>query len=665
MWVNIFLLLVAVITVAASVNVTTVSNDTLAVVNRTDTAMENIRVRVGHIGAQNAMPKAEAILEICRKELLNDGILNTDFDVEIISQMGCGESFEGVAVGADMYHKQNVKAFIGPYCNAELDAVSKMAAYWNVPIIGYMSSSNVYADKTIYKTQARVSLRTTNAMGLAVYALLKHYSWKDIAIVTNTGPLAFERTGAFEEIFHNRGITIVKKIMFDENVNAASIAASGYLNELKNSARVVICLFSSTRQLSKEFMQAVFNQGMNSNEFVFIFPWLQSESQESSPWIGAKGEILTNIKQNFGNAIIVDDVNGFNIEPLLIPFKQRIEANGISIDELNIDNLYGYLHLYDSLKLYALAARMALNETNNPKIVFDGRFLWNKMRRLTFPGVASSSGVVSGTVIMDDLAERAGIYAAFFVSPNRDAVLKVVEMTPYAVENCDGIRNKSGCFELNIVDIQTGFWPSLNSALPEDTPKCGFRNEKCDYTLFIIIGALALGVIIAFLIGYVIYRVCENRTLDKTTWRIFRDDMRVVNEDEMKSMLSVGSSKTKLSNMSKFNKHHAIIGTNTHASFHMYPQRKMIKFNREDMQTLSCVKAAVHDNLNPFLGMSFNEKDEVILLWKFCSRGTVQDIIYNDDVNLDAKFHAAFIRDITIGLDYLHGKDILYLKKQF
>lgn len=38
--------------------------------------------------------------------------------------MGCGESFEGVAVGADMYHQQNVKAFIGPYCNAEMDAVS-------------------------------------------------------------------------------------------------------------------------------------------------------------------------------------------------------------------------------------------------------------------------------------------------------------------------------------------------------------------------------------------------------------------------------------------------------------------------------------------------------------------------------------------------------------
>lgn len=35
----------------------------------------------------------------------------------IINQMGCGDAFEGVAVGADMYHVQKVRAFIGPYCN--------------------------------------------------------------------------------------------------------------------------------------------------------------------------------------------------------------------------------------------------------------------------------------------------------------------------------------------------------------------------------------------------------------------------------------------------------------------------------------------------------------------------------------------------------------------
>ena len=58
--------------------------------------------------------------------------------------------------------------------------------------------------------------------------------------------------------------------------------------------------------------------------------------------------------------------------------------------------------------------------------------------------------------------------------------------------------------------------------------------------------------------------------------------------------------------------------------------------------------------------MSFNEKEEMLLLWKFCSRGTVQDIIYNDEVALDSKFHAAFVRDITLGLEYLHLSPIGY-----
>lgn len=123
------------------------------------------------------------------------------------------------------------------------------------------------------------------------------------------------------------------------------------------------------------------------------------------------------------------------------------------------------------------------------------------------------------------------------------------------------------------------------------------------------------------------------------SWRIFRDDMRILNEDEMKSIvnyfnfyrnfkLSFGSTRTKLSNVSRFSNYHAVIGTNTHASFHAYPQRRSITFNRVDMQLLNNMKQLVHDNLNPFLGLVFNEKEDLILLWKFCSRGTIQVRFY-------------------------------------
>jgi hypothetical protein len=60
-----------------------------------------------------------------------------------------------------------------------------------------------------------------------------------VAIVTNTGGLAFERTSAFEEIFHQKRITVVKKVMFDEFADSKSMISSGYLDDLKNSARSI------------------------------------------------------------------------------------------------------------------------------------------------------------------------------------------------------------------------------------------------------------------------------------------------------------------------------------------------------------------------------------------------------------------------------------------
>ncbi|CAJ0958486.1 unnamed protein product, partial [Mesorhabditis belari] len=182
---------------------------------------------------------------------------------------------------------------------------------------------------------------------------------------------------------------------------------------------------------------------------------------------------------------------------------------------------------------------------------------------------------------------------------------------------------------------------------------------RCDHTLIIIGAAVVLAIITAIISAIFLKRHCESRSLNNMPWRIFRDDMRIVNEDEVKSMLSLSSQRTKLSNMgNSMVKHHAIIGVNTHATYHLYEQNRPIKFARQDLVLLMRMKQAVHDNLNPFLGMSFNEKNELLLMWKFCSRGTLQDLIYNETFTLDGKFHGAFVRDICLGLEYLHTSNI-------
>ncbi|RCN41435.1 hypothetical protein ANCCAN_12608 [Ancylostoma caninum] len=186
-----------------------------------------------------------------------------------------------------------------------------------------------------------------------------------------------------------------------------------------------------------------------------------------------------------------------------------------------------------------------------------------------------------------------------------------------------------------------------------------FRGEKCDYTLIIIAVSASICIILAIVGAWFLRRYCETKALDSMPWRILRDDMQIVDEEQVKSMLSLNSQRTKLSNTNAVAlKHHAIIGVNTHATYQMYEQRRPIKFGRADLTLLMKMKQVVHDNLNPFLGMAFNEKSELLLLWKFCSRGTLQDVIYNDHFILDEKFHGAFIRDITLGLEYLHLSNI-------
>ncbi|VDO10057.1 unnamed protein product [Haemonchus placei] len=93
-----------------------------------------------------------------------------------------------------------------------MDAVARMSAIWNIPIIGYMAASNSLSDKKAYPTLARVSIRTTSSLAEATTALLRHYGWNKVAIVTNLGGLAYDRTVAFEEVFHARQIRVVKKV---------------------------------------------------------------------------------------------------------------------------------------------------------------------------------------------------------------------------------------------------------------------------------------------------------------------------------------------------------------------------------------------------------------------------------------------------------------------
>ncbi|XP_021333059.1 retinal guanylyl cyclase 2 isoform X1 [Danio rerio] len=66
-----------------------------------------------------------------------------------------------------------------------------------------------------------------------------------------------------------------------------------------------------------------------------------------------------------------------------------------------------------------------------------------------------------------------------------------------------------------------------------------------------------------------------------------------------------------------------------------------------------------HENINPFLGF-FHDCGVFAIVTEFCSRGSLEDLLVNDDVKLDWMFKSSLILDLIKGMKYLHHRNVCH-----
>lgn len=76
----------------------------------------------------------------------------------------------------------------------------------------------------------------------------------------------------------------------------------------------------------------------------------------------------------------------------------------------------------------------------------------------------------------------------------------------------------------------------------------------------------------------------------------------------------------------------------------------MVTFFREKKtRFLGCLclqmKDMRHENINPFLGF-FHDCGVFAIVTEFCSRGSLEDLLLNDDVKLDWMFKSSLLLDL-------------------
>ncbi|XP_045470449.1 retinal guanylyl cyclase 2 isoform X2 [Harmonia axyridis] len=89
----------------------------------------------------------------------------------------------------------------------------------------------------------------------------------------------------------------------------------------------------------------------------------------------------------------------------------------------------------------------------------------------------------------------------------------------------------------------------------------------------------------------------------------------------------------------------------------MKPVRQAGEIKDKAIELLIVLHGLRHENLNPLIGC-LAEPPRAALVSEYCARGSLQDVLQQDDIKLDWSFRLSLLTDLVRGMKYLHSTPI-------
>ncbi|XP_056019225.1 receptor-type guanylate cyclase Gyc76C-like isoform X2 [Ostrea edulis] len=632
-------------------------------------------IRIGYITGSRAKEnfgfnsrhgqRISGAITYARDQINNDTGVLPNHTLEFVVAETYSQEIYSIRETVELIDK-NISVYIGPQetCIHE----GRIAAAFDLPMISYFCAADDVSNKVEYPTFARTK-PTASQISASVVCILKKFNWEKITFIhtANQENGLPDTVATIESLMRDEGIKITYKRSYiypyfhGETENPfTSIVASTRVD-----TRIYVVLAQYYEFIG--LMDHLYELGLLDTGEYFVVGVCLSESDTITPDAYLKELIKTNRGKDqtkerleaFKYFIGVVEsppnydeyeefkriVNKYLEEPPF-SFQTPFKVNKTIEKRLRTEAAY----LYDAVWLYAKTAHKILEhggDIRNGTHIIESLINTTYKSAMGYTTKINQRGDSEGNFTLLALRKEKSIWGLYPVGVFRQTSDKMPDFEFYEGRNIP--------------------WPG--GQIPVDEPACGYRGEHCiepkKYILEMGLGITGGVLLIIIIIGTLCYRNWRyEQELASLLWKIDFKDLAIDCIDTGTSMyfsnITRASSTMSLTSQSDIDKRQLFTCVGTYKG-NLVAIRKVNKKNveltRSIKKELKVMRELRHDNVNPFIG-SCIDAPYILIVTAYCSKGSLQDILENDDIQLDLMFIASIVFDIIRGITYLHESEI-------
>ncbi|XP_064596017.1 LOW QUALITY PROTEIN: atrial natriuretic peptide receptor 1-like [Liolophura sinensis] len=567
----------------------------------------------------------------------------------------------------NFYMQKEVNLFLGPTCDYAAAPVARQSKFWKVPMVTAGAMHRDFGINKVFRYTYLTRIgHNIGSLGGFLVSVLTKFDWSKIL-------LAYDPKG-HQDIMHQYchitmdGLHYALKEGYSELNIIPDYSKFDKLSDITDRMPkvigneygvVVLCASpNSVREIMLKAEELKFDNG----EYVFFnIDLFGSKNQSEFPWYRPEDPPERNERARKAYEALMTVTLRKPTSPEYHRFSEEVKKRArmkyanFTYGEEEVNSFVGAFH--DAVILYALALNETLEANGN---ITNGVEITKRMWNRTFNGI-------TGTVSIDANGDRNADYSLLDLNPSTGK-FEVVANYYGNKKIYEPVPNKRI------------YWAGGRDSPPSDTPKCGFDGSKCppdkpfpEYGIVIIVlGSLLVIVLVA---AFFIYRHIKlEAELAEMNWRVRWEDIMFGTMEKRKlerqgSRMSLNRRYSVASSISgdTIAVHLSDVGNKQLFTKTGYFKgtivaikrinRTSFNINKPLLMEIKRIKDLQNDHLCRFIGANIDPPNQCVLT-EYCQKGSLQDVLENEQIKLDWMFRYSLMQDIVRGMAYLHSSEV-------